>query len=78
MNHNRKICIKSLLKGTKEVVQLLQVIEILMNGQVFLVNPLLGTAALDRLVHKGIQVIIEGSSFRLAEFKKTSMKSKKV
>lgn len=42
------------------------------------VNPLLGTAALDRLVHKGIQVIIEGSSFRLAEFKKTSMKSKKV
>ncbi len=28
------------------------------------VNPLLGTAALDRLVHKGIQVIIEGPSYR--------------
>lgn len=41
------------------------------------VNPLLGTAALDRLVHKGIQVVIEGSSYRLAEFKKTCTKSKK-
>ena len=40
-------------------------------------NPLLGTAALDRLVHKGIQVIIEGSSYRLAEFKKTCAKPKK-
>ena len=40
-------------------------------------NPLLGTAALDRLVHKGIQVVIEGSSYRLAEFKKTCTKSKK-
>ena len=34
-------------------------------------NALLGTAALDRLVHRGIQVIIEGDSYRLAEFKKT-------
>ena len=34
-------------------------------------NNLLGTAALDRLVHRGIQVIIEGGSYRLAEFKKT-------
>ena len=42
------------------------------------VNPLLGTAALDRLVHKGIQVIIEGSSYRLAEFKKTCTKQKKM
>ena len=41
------------------------------------VNPLLGTAALDRLVHKGIQVIIEGPSYRLAEFKKTCTKAKK-
>jgi DNA replication protein DnaC len=41
------------------------------------VNPLLGTAALDRLVHKGIQVIIEGSSYRLAEFKKTCTRTKK-
>lgn len=41
-------------------------------------NPLLGTAALDRLVHKGIQIIIEGSSYRLAEFKKTCTKAKKI
>lgn len=41
------------------------------------INPLLGTAALDRLVHKGIEVIIEGPSYRLAEFKKTSTKTKK-
>lgn len=34
-------------------------------------NPLLGSAALDRLVHKGIQIIIEGNSYRLAEFRKT-------
>lgn len=42
------------------------------------VNPLLGTAALDRLVHKGIQIIIEGNSYRLAEFKKTCAKPKKM
>lgn len=42
------------------------------------VNPLLGTAALDRLVHKGIQIVIEGNSYRLAEFKKTCTKQKKV
>jgi DNA replication protein DnaC len=42
------------------------------------VNPLLGTAALDRLVHKGIQIIIEGNSYRLAEFKKACVKAKKV
>lgn len=41
------------------------------------INPLLGTAALDRLVHKGIQIIIEGSSYRLAEFKKSCTKTKK-
>lgn len=40
-------------------------------------NPLLGTAALDRLVHKGVQVIVEGCSYRLAEFKKNSSKAKK-
>lgn len=40
-------------------------------------NPLLGTAALDRLVHRGIQVIIEGDSYRLAEFKKVCGKAKK-
>jgi DNA replication protein DnaC len=41
-------------------------------------NPLLGTAALDRLVHRGIQIVIEGNSYRLAEFKKTCNKAKKV
>jgi DNA replication protein DnaC len=40
-------------------------------------NPLLGSAALDRLVHKGIQIVIEGSSYRLEEFKKTCAKIKK-
>jgi DNA replication protein DnaC len=40
-------------------------------------NPLIGTAALDRLVHRGVQMVIEGDSYRLAEFKKTCAKSKK-
>jgi DNA replication protein DnaC len=40
-------------------------------------NSLLGSAALDRLVHKGIQIVIEGGSYRLAEFKKTCIKNKK-
>jgi DNA replication protein DnaC len=40
-------------------------------------NPLLGTAALDRLVHRGIQIIIEGGSYRFAEFKKACAKAKK-
>jgi DNA replication protein DnaC len=41
------------------------------------INPLLGSAALDRLVHRGIQIIIEGESYRLAEFKKASTRAKK-
>ncbi len=40
-------------------------------------NSLLGSAALDRLVHKGIQIVIEGGSYRLAEFKKACAKTKK-
>jgi len=40
-------------------------------------NPLLGSAALDRLVHKGIQVIIEGESYRLSQFKKGCATAKK-
>lgn len=40
-------------------------------------NPLLGSAALDRLVHKGIQVIIEGESYRLNQFKKSCAKTEK-
>ena len=39
-------------------------------------NPLLGSAALDRLVHRGIQIIIEGASYRLSEFKKACGKAK--
>jgi DNA replication protein DnaC len=39
-------------------------------------NSLLGSAALDRLVHRGIQIVIEGSSYRLAEFKKSCGKGK--
>ena len=39
-------------------------------------NPLLGSAALDRLVHKGIQIVIEGGSYRLAEFKKSCARAK--
>jgi DNA replication protein DnaC len=38
---------------------------------------LLGSAALDRLVHNGVQIIVEGSSFRLDEFKKSCAKAKK-
>lgn len=33
-------------------------------------NPLLGTAAIDRLVHKGTEIIIDGNSYRLGQFKK--------
>lgn len=40
-------------------------------------NPLLGTAALDRLVHRGLKIVIEGDSYRLAEFKKACGKAKK-
>lgn len=41
-------------------------------------NSLLGSAALDRLVHRGIQIVIEGNSYRLAEFKKACSKAKKM
>ena len=40
-------------------------------------NALLGSAALDRLIHKGVQIVIEGGSYRLAEFKKSFGKGKK-
>lgn len=33
-------------------------------------NPLIGTAAMDRLVHKGMEIIIDGESYRLDQFKK--------
>lgn len=41
-------------------------------------NTLIGSAALDRLVHKGVQIIVEGGSYRLAEFKNTCANSKKM
>ncbi len=37
-------------------------------------NPLLGMAAVDRLVHNGIQLVIEGESYRLSQFKKSHAK----
>lgn len=33
-------------------------------------NPLLATAALDRLVHKGVEITLEGNSYRLDQFRK--------
>jgi DNA replication protein DnaC len=41
------------------------------------INPLLGSAALDRLIHRGIQIVIEGESYRLAEFKKSGNRARK-
>jgi DNA replication protein DnaC len=41
------------------------------------INPLLGSAALDRLVHRGIQIVIEDKSYRLAEFRKSGNRAKK-
>jgi DNA replication protein DnaC len=40
-------------------------------------NQLIGTAALDRLVHRGIQLVIDVPSYRLAEFKKTCADTKR-
>lgn len=40
-------------------------------------NPLLGTAAVDRLVHRAVKIAIEGPSYRNEEFKKTCGKTKK-
>lgn len=41
-------------------------------------NPLIATAALDRLVHKGMEISLEGKSYRLEQFqKRAKTKSKK-
>lgn len=40
-------------------------------------NPLLGSAAVDRLVHRAVKIDIEGPSYRNEEFKKTCVKAKK-
>jgi DNA replication protein DnaC len=39
-------------------------------------NSLIGTAAIDRLVHKGIKMIIEGDSYRLNQFRKKETSKK--
>ena len=38
-------------------------------------NPLMGSAAMDRLVHKAIKIVIEGKSYRLNSFIKNHVKS---
>jgi DNA replication protein DnaC len=35
-------------------------------------NPLMGSAAMDRLVHRGIKIVIEGKSYRADSFMKRS------
>lgn len=35
------------------------------------IHPLIGSAAVDRLVHRGVEVVLDGPSQRLAEYKKT-------
>jgi hypothetical protein len=35
-------------------------------------NPLMGSAAVDRLVHRGVKFIIEGKSYRVDSFIKRS------
>lgn len=40
-------------------------------------NPLIATAALDRLVHKGIQISLEGNSYRLEQFQKRAKRDTK-
>jgi DNA replication protein DnaC len=44
-------------------------------GGVF-ANPLIASAAMDRLVHKGIEIVIDGGSFRIDEFKKNTKPKK--
>ncbi len=42
-------------------------------------NPLIGSAAMDRLVHKGTELIVDGASYRAAQFKKkTTVKGSKL
>jgi len=41
-------------------------------------NPLIGTAAMDRLVHRGIEICLEGKSYRLEQFQqRTKERTKK-
>jgi len=38
-------------------------------------NPLMGSAAMDRLVHRAVKLVIEGKSYRLGSFVKRSKRS---
>jgi len=41
-------------------------------------NSLIGSAAVDRLVHRGMEILLEGKSYRLDQFqKRTKEKTKK-
>ena len=40
-------------------------------------NPLIATAAIDRLVHKGIEITLEGNSYRLEQFRRRTKKTTK-
>ena len=40
-------------------------------------NPLIASAAMDRLVHKAVKVVLEGKSYRMEEFAKRNKKSDK-
>jgi hypothetical protein len=35
-------------------------------------NPLMGSAAMDRLVHRAVKIVIEGKSYRVDSFVKRS------
>ena len=38
-------------------------------------NPLMGSAAMDRLVHRGVKLVIEGKSYRMDNFLKRSKRT---
>lgn len=40
-------------------------------------NSLIASAAMDRLVHRGIEVVIEGESYRIDQFKKSRVQKKR-
>ncbi|KIC76322.1 Insertion sequence IS408 putative ATP-binding protein, partial [Neochlamydia sp. TUME1] len=39
-------------------------------------NPLIGSAALDRLIHRATKLVIEGKSYRMEQFHKRSKQNK--
>lgn len=40
-------------------------------------NSLIASAAMDRLVHRGMEIVIEGESYRIDQFKKTCVQKKR-